>query len=111
MKITDPAKFSIYDAQAGNQFLSGDLVEVIAQRAAEIALGKKPNQDGKEYLTTREVAEIIPCSVSKVYHLVQGQRIPFQKVGRQLSFKRSEILDWKARGGASTPAPASKVRS
>ncbi len=111
MKIANPAKFSIYDAQTGNQFPSGDLVEVIAQRAAEIVLGKKPNQAGREYLTTREVAAIIPCSVSKVYHLVQCRRIPFEKVGRQLSFNRSEILDWKARGGASTPAPASKVKS
>ncbi|MBN8866776.1 MAG: helix-turn-helix domain-containing protein [Solirubrobacterales bacterium] len=106
MAFEDPSKLSFYDWQA--RPASVDLVEAVARRAAAILADEK---EEKEFLTTKEAAEIIPCSVSKVHHLVQCRRIPFQKVGNQLSFKRSEILDWKARGGATTPASASKVRS
>lgn len=87
-------------------FFPDELIERIAQRAAEIVLEKQSQSQGdeKEFLRAKEVAEIVPCSVSKIYHLVQLRRIPFEKVGQQLCFRRSEILEWKRRGGASTPA-------
>lgn len=86
-----------------------ELVERIAQRAAEIVLEAQPTRNEKEFLTTKETAEIIPCSVKKIYHLVQLRRIPFEKVGQQLCFRRSEILEWKRQGGASTPAYSAKT--
>lgn len=85
--------------------LPEEAIEQIAQRAAEIVASRQPPpREEKEFLTAREAAEMIPCSVKKVYHLVGARRIPFQRVGRQLSFKRSETEEWKAKGGASTPA-------
>jgi excisionase family DNA binding protein len=48
----------------------------------------------KEYLTTKECADLINRSSGAVRNLVMRRRIPFRKPGGRLLFLRSEIKKW-----------------
>jgi excisionase family DNA binding protein len=46
------------------------------------------------FLTGKEVAALIRESLSSVYKMVEGGRIPAYKIGGRLIFDRTEILAW-----------------
>ena len=48
----------------------------------------------KEYLSTKECAELIGRSSGAVRNLVLRRRIPFRKPGGRLLFLRAEIEKW-----------------
>lgn len=61
---------------------------------------------GKEYLTTKEAAELIGVSRSRVAQLVSSRKIPFYRNGNGLRnyFKRSELEEWMGATRVATDA-------
>ena len=47
-----------------------------------------------EIMTISEAAEYLRISISSLYKLAQGARIPCQKVGRHWRFRRQAIDRW-----------------
>lgn len=52
---------------------------------------KKPPRD---FMNVREVAELLNVSTRTVYAWVEQNKIPFQKKGGSLRFRRVEIEAW-----------------
>ena len=55
---------------------------------------KKSVEPKDEVLTLQEMAELLKLPKSTAYMLVQNEKIPGKKVGRQWRFIRSEVLNW-----------------
>lgn len=45
-------------------------------------------------LTLKQIVKYLQLSSSSVYSLVQNNKIPAYKVGKQWRFKKSEIDEW-----------------
>lgn len=55
-------------------------------------------------ITTGEVAKFLNMSENRIYHLIQHQEIPFQKINEDYLFNRVELLEWAtSRGIAVSP--------
>jgi excisionase family DNA binding protein len=48
----------------------------------------------REFMNVREVAELLNVSTRTVYAWVEQNKIPFQRKGGSLRFRRSEIEEW-----------------
>jgi excisionase family DNA binding protein len=85
--------------------IPAELVEQIAERAAEIVAERAGAGAGGagEWLTVAEAADHLRCSTGRVYQLVSARRIPFQKDGSRVLFRRSEVDAWVEEGGARCP--------
>ena len=59
-----------------------------------------------EIMTISETAQYLRISLSSLYKLAQGGRIPCQKVGRHWRFRREAIDRWLEQ---SKPRPRSKT--
>ena len=82
--------------------LPGELLEVIAERAAAIVQGRQ--RLGEEaWLGVRDAAGHLACPASRIYALVSAGRIPHHRDGSRLLFRRSELDAWVERGGAIRP--------
>jgi excisionase family DNA binding protein len=75
-----------------------ELVEAVAERAAEIVLSRLPVSDG--YLDVDGAAAFLACSKNRIYALTSSQRIPHYKDGSRLLFDRSELREFVRKGGA-----------
>jgi len=53
-----------------------------------------------EFITLKEVAELLKASEGWIKRLVQGNRIPSYKVGGKRLFDKQEIIDWVKSGRA-----------
>jgi len=62
----------------------------------------------EEFLTTRQVLDLIKVDKSTVYRMAEGGRIPAVKVGRQWRFPADQIRTWLA-GNQATPPPEQPV--
>ena len=51
-----------------------------------------------QFLTVKEVADLLRCKKRTIYDMVEQKRIPFRKVGGRLLFDLTEIIDWTKRG-------------
>lgn len=80
--------------------LPPDLVEVIAQRAAEIVLERQASRGADSYLDVARAAEFLACPKSRLYALVSAKRIPYYKDGSRTLFSRRELHEWVRTGGA-----------
>ena len=47
----------------------------------------------ERFYTVPEVAEILPLSKSKVYRLVQQEKIPYIRIGRNVRIKETDTLN------------------
>ncbi len=82
----------------------GDLVELVAERAAELVAARLATVDAAEgWIGVEEAAEYLACPKSRVYALVSAGRIPYCKDGSRTLFKRSELDLWVQGGGACRP--------
>lgn len=79
------------------------LIEVIAERAAELIAERQagPVEDG--WMTVDEAAAHLRCPKSRIYSLVSARRIPFEKDGSRTLFLRSELDVWLRNGGGRRP--------
>jgi excisionase family DNA binding protein len=81
-----------------------ELVEAIAQRAAEIVLEQQgAAAEPPGYLDVDGAAAFLACPTSRIYRLVSAKRIPHHRDGSRLLFDRGELRDYVRRGGATTP--------
>jgi excisionase family DNA binding protein len=76
-----------------------ELVEAIAQRAAELVAERQP--DG--YMNVDQAGEFLACKRDRLYALVSAGRIPFHKDGSRLLFDRGELREWVRNGGGRRP--------
>jgi excisionase family DNA binding protein len=82
----------------------GELVELVAERAAELVAERLLAQDHAEgWIGVEEAAEYLACPKSRLYALVSARRIPYCKDGSRTLFKRSELDSWVQAGGACRP--------
>jgi excisionase family DNA binding protein len=81
-----------------------DLVEVVAERAAELIAGRLAAAAAVEgWIGVAEAADHLACPRSRVYALVSAGRIPYAKDGSRLLFRRSQLDAWVQQGGARRP--------
>ena len=81
-----------------------ELVERIAARAAELVAERlEPTED--RWMNVDEAAHYLGCPKSRVYALASCKpaRIPFERDGSRLVFKRSELDAWIRAGGGKRP--------
>ena len=72
------------------------LYEVITEKLQGEAPGA-PTRDDDEILTPDELAELFKIPKSKIYQMTMKTgpgSIPRFKIGRDLRFKRSEVVPW-----------------
>jgi excisionase family DNA binding protein len=73
-----------------------ELVDAIAQRAAEIVLAQLENGSGDEWLDSKAAADYLGISVGHLHNL-KGT-VPSHKVGGRRRFRRSELDAYQANG-------------
>jgi excisionase family DNA binding protein len=83
-------------------FAIGDeLVERIAERAAELVVSRQEETADGEWLRGADkIAAYIDSPRSRVYALVSAGRIPVHRDGSALIARRSELDAWLLAGGA-----------
>jgi excisionase family DNA binding protein len=84
--------------------LPEELVEAMAQRAAELVLEQAP-EEPDEWLTTQGAADYLKCGRRRIFNLVSEGRIPVHREGARLLFKRSELDAWITSGRAMVAQP------
>lgn len=70
--------------------LPDELVEQIAQRAAEIVTEREA-ANASPWLDTRGAAEYIAAPVSRIHDLVQLRKLEPRRDGRRLLFRRADL--------------------
>ena len=69
-----------------------ELVELIAQRAAElVAEYQQTAPEDTAYLTVAEAAEYLRCKPKRVYDLTGQRRLPFVKDGSRTLLRRADL--------------------
>lgn len=79
--------------------LPAELVEQIAQRAAEL-VAEQPHAP-ERWLTVEQAAAHLAISTSQLYSLCSARRVngfPVRKEGSRSYFKASELDRWRERG-------------
>lgn len=67
--------------------------------------------DNTEFLTTKEVAELLRIKERKLYDLVSAQEIPCVKATGKLLFPKAELMHWIRTGELNAGNSATNVRS
>lgn len=83
--------------------LPDELVERVAVRAAEL-VAERNGQAPDSWLSVAEAAEHLRCTTSRIYSLVSARRIPHEKDGSRVLFRRSTLDAWVEQGGAKCPS-------
>jgi hypothetical protein len=84
--------------------IGNELVERIAERAAELVAGRQEGAADSEWLRGADkIAAYIDSPRSRVYALVSARRIPVHHDGSALIARRSELDAWLQAGGAKRP--------
>lgn len=75
--------------------LPARVVEVIAERAAELALARLRESDGRSpWLTAAEAAQYLRWPLKRIYNLTAAGAIPHRKHEGRLLFHRDELDAW-----------------
>ncbi len=82
--------------------LPAEFIDAIAARAAELIAEREPA--GEPWIGVEQAAEHLGCTASRVYSLTSARRIPHEKDGSRVVFKRSELDAWVRAGGATCPS-------
>jgi excisionase family DNA binding protein len=75
-----------------------EVIEALAQRTAEIVT-ERMGQQPETWIGVDQAAEHLACPKSRIYALVSAQRIPHEKDGSRLLFRRSDLDEWLQQGG------------
>src|ERR671922_1280060 len=79
-----------------------DLIDLVAERAADLLTGRESGDDGWLRGADR-IAAYIDCPRSRVYALTSARRIPVHHDGSALIARRSELDRWLREGGGCRP--------
>lgn len=82
--------------------LPNELVELVAERAAELVAERTKDQ-AEGFLDVGGAAEFLACPTSRIYSLVSTKRIPHYRDGSRLLFVRTELREYVQNGGAKRP--------
>ena len=79
--------------------------EALAQLAGQVAaqLGANGHAGPEPWIGVAEAAEHIGASASRIYALISARRIPHERDGTRLLFRRSALDEWVQKGGARRP--------
>jgi hypothetical protein len=84
--------------------IGDELVEEIAERAAELVASRQEKAANGEWLRgAGRIAAYIDSPRSRVYALVSARRIPVHHDGTALIARRSELDAWLLSGGSRRP--------
>ena len=84
--------------------VSEELVERIAERAAELVVKRRAQPEDDGWLRGAEmIAAYIDSPRSRVYALASARRIPVHHDGSALIARRSELDQWLRAGGGRRP--------
>ncbi len=88
--------------------LPSELLDVLAERVADVLVERGLVVAGaasspEPWISVAEAATHLACSRSRVYSLVSVGRIPHEKDGSRVLFRRSALDAWVASGGAKRP--------
>lgn len=83
--------------------LPPELVEAIAERVAQLLAEREQPAEADGYLDVDGAAAFLACPKSRVYTLASCKRIPVERDGSRLLFKRSLLDAWVREGGAKRP--------
>ncbi len=91
--------------------LPPELVEAIAERAAELVAERTPAENGSPWLNVEEAAAYLRCDRKRIYNLKSAGRLPSAQDGTRPLFHHA-VLDAYLLGGdvravaAALPLPA-----
>jgi excisionase family DNA binding protein len=68
-----------------------ELLEAIAQRAAEILAERQTVTELSPYLTVEEAADYLRCKPKRIYDLTSQRRLPFVKDGSRTLLLRADL--------------------
>jgi len=91
------------NAQGATLAVPPELVEQIAQRAAELLAEQAPAAGPVGFLDVDGAAEFLACPKSRVYALVSADRLPHHRDGSRLLFDPGELRAYVLAGGARRP--------
>lgn len=84
--------------------MDDEIVERIAERAAELVAGRQNETARDGWLRGADkIAAYIDAPKSRVYSLVSARRIPIHHDGSALIARRSELDAWLVGGGGRRP--------
>ncbi|HET7052463.1 MAG TPA: helix-turn-helix domain-containing protein [Solirubrobacterales bacterium] len=67
------------------------LVELIAERAAELVVAELAAREGSPYLSVEEGAEYLRCKPKRIYDLTSQGRLPCAKDGSRTLLRRTDL--------------------
>jgi len=82
--------------------LPPELLEHLAERAATI-VAERLEPAAEPWIGVEQAAEHLAAPVSRVYALASAGRVPLERDGSRLLFKRSQLDEWVRAGGAKRP--------
>jgi excisionase family DNA binding protein len=75
-----------------------EVIETVAERVAT-RLGEHLGPEPEPWVGVERAADHLACPKSRIYDLVSARRIPHQRDGSRLLFRRSDLDAWVTRGG------------
>lgn len=83
----------------------GAVIERIAQRAAEILAERQASvaEDDGYIAGAKAAAAFLDCPESRIKKLTSAGRIPHEKEGHRLLFRKADLRAYVASGGAVAP--------
>jgi excisionase family DNA binding protein len=75
------------------------LVETVVERMATV-LAERLEPDPEAWVGVEQAAAHLACPKSRIYDLVSARRIPQERDGSRLLFRRSDHDAWVTSGGA-----------
>jgi hypothetical protein len=83
--------------------LPPDVIEAIAERAAELLAERQPVADDGWLRGAEQIATYIDSTPSRIYALTSARRIPVEHDGAAIVAKRSTLDTWIKEGGDRCP--------
>ena len=82
--------------------LPPELLEHLAERAATI-VAERLEPAAEPWIGVEQAAEHLACPRSRIYALASAGRVPLERDGSRLLFRRSRLDEWVRAGGATRP--------
>jgi excisionase family DNA binding protein len=78
--------------------VTAELIDVVAERVATL-LAETVESEREQWIGVDKAAAHLACPKSRIYDLVSAQRIPHERDGSRLLFRRSDLDEWVTSGG------------
>ncbi len=88
--------------------LPSELLDVLAERVADVLVERglvvaEAASGPEPWIGVEDAARHLACPKSRLYSLVSARRIPHEKDGSRVLFRRSELDAWVESGGGRRP--------